>query len=205
MRSQRITAQAVGLGIFAGLAAIQSGCSSLPSTWSAPTFASLFEERKPLANPLRVPSSDFETVWNKTVAVVGKYFPIAAENRLSGTIRTDSQMTGTLIEPWSADSATLRDRLEATLQTYRKFALIQIEPAPTGGFLVRVEVMKELEDVAKPVSQPAGRAVFYNDFPVNRTREIIGPVPAPLGWIPQGRDHNMEQLILSGIRSALLL
>ena len=125
-------AQAVGVGILAGLAAIQSGCSSLPSTWSAPTFASLFDERKPLGNPLRVPSSDFETVWNKTVAVVGKYFPIAAENRLAGTIRTDSQMTGTLIEPWSSDSATLRDRLEATLQTYRKFALVQIEPRPRG-------------------------------------------------------------------------
>ncbi len=205
MRSQRITALAVRLGILASLMAVQSGCSSLPLTWSAPTFASLFEERKPLANPMKVPSVDFETVWNKSVAVVGKYFPIASENRLAGTIRTDSQMTGTLVEPWSADSATLRDRLEATLQTYRKFALVQIEPASTGGFLVRVEVMKELEDVAKPVSQPAGRAVFYNDFPVNRTREIVGPVPAPIGWIPQGRDANMEQLILSGIRSALLL
>ena len=205
MRSKRIAAQTVGLGMFATLAVLQSGCTSLPSTWSAPSFAGLFEERKPLVNPLRVPSSDFETVWNKTVAVVGKYFPIASENRLAGTIRTDSPMTGTLIEPWTPDSATFRDRLEATLQTYRKFALVQIEPAPTGGFLVRVEVMKELEDVPKPVNQPAGRAVFYNDFPVNRTREIVGSVPVPLGWIPQGRDTNMEQVILSEIRSALLL
>jgi hypothetical protein len=205
MRSKGIAVRTMVLGTVASLSVLLSGCTSLPSTWSAPSFASLFEERKPLANPLIVPSSDFDTVWNKSVGVVGKYFPIASENRLAGTIRTDSPMTGTLIEPWTSDSATFRDRLEATLQTYRKFALVQIEPAPTGGFLVRVEVMKELEDVAKPVSQPAGRAVFYNDFPVNRTREIIGSVPTPLGWIPMGRDTNMEQVILAGIRSALLL
>ena len=166
----------------------------------------MFEVREPLHNPLTVPSTDFETVWNKSVMVVSKYFPIASENRLAGTIRTESQMTGTLIEPWSADSATFRDRLEATLQTYRKFALVRIEPSPTGGYLVRVEVMKELEDIAKPVGiEPAGRAVFYNDFPVNRTREIVGPMPAPLGWISEGRDTDLEQVILSGIRDALLL
>ncbi len=207
MRSLRIAAQAAGLGIMAGLMASQAGCSSGPSTWSwsAPSFAHLFEVREPLRNPLTVPSTDFETVWNKTVMVVSKYFPIASENRLAGTIRTESQLTGTLVEPWSSDSATFRDRLEATLQTYRKFALIRVEPSPTGGYLVRVEVMKELEDVAKPISQPAGRAVFYNDFPVNRTREIVGPVQAPLGWIGEGRDTNMEQVILSGIHDALLL
>jgi hypothetical protein len=205
MRSQRIAAQVIGLGILASLVASQSGCTSGPPTWSAPSFAYLFQAREPLRNPLIVPSSDFETVWNKTVVVVSKYFPIALENRLAGTIRSESQMTGTIIEPWSSDSATFYDRFEATLQTYRKFALVHIEPAPTGGYLVRVEVIKELEDIAKPVSQPAGRAVFYNDFPVNRTREIVGPVPAPQGWISQGRDTNMEQLILTGIRDALLL
>ena len=62
-----------------------------------------------------------------------------------------------------------------------------------------------MEDISKPVSQPATRPVFYNDFPVNRTREIVGPVQAPLGWISEGRDTNMEQVILSGIHDALLL
>ena len=205
MRSQRIASQAVGLGILASLLASQTGCTSGPMTWSAPSWDRIFAAREPLRNPLTVPSSDYETVWNKTVIVVSKYFPIASENRLAGTIRTESQMTGSIIEPWSSDSATFYDRFEATLQTYRKFALVQVEPAPTGGYLVRVEVMKELEDIAKPVSQPAGRAVFYNDFPVNRTREIVGPVPAPQGWISEGRDTNMEQLILTGIRDALLL
>src|SRR4051794_20201384 len=61
MRSRRIAAQAAGLGILAGLLASQAGCSSGPSTWSwsAPSFAHLFEVHEPLRNPLTVPSTDF--------------------------------------------------------------------------------------------------------------------------------------------------
>lgn len=205
MGSTPLMARAARFVILGLFLAGQAGCSLMPATWSAPSFASIFGGGEPVANPLRVPRGDFETVWNKSVAVVGKYFPVASENRLSGTIRTESQMSGTILEPWSSDTATIRDRFESTLQTYRRFAVLKIEPAPAGGFLVRVEVMKELEDQIKPVNQPAGRAVFYNDFPVNRTREIVGPVPAPVGWIPEGRDTNMEQVILAGIRDSLML
>ena len=59
---------------------------------------------------------------------------------------------------------------------------------------MKVEVRKELEDLVKPDRMAAGRpAVFNNDFPVNRTREIVGPVPAPVGWIPRGRDANLSK------------
>ena len=205
MRSKRTAAEAVSLVMLAILGASQAGCTAGPSTWSLPSVSRIFAPAPVLPNPLVVPSADFETVWRKSVAVVNQYFPIASENRLAGTIRTDSPMTGTLLEPWSADSATFRDRFEATLQTTRKFAIVHVDPAPAGGYLVKVEVIKELEDMAKPDRQPAGRAVFYNEFPVNRTREIVGPVPAPLGWIRQGRDPNLEQAILAGIRDSLLL
>jgi hypothetical protein len=114
-------------------------------------------------------------------------------------------MGATMLEPWALDSATFQDRLEATLQTLRRAAIIHVDPAPTGGFLVKVEVYKFLEDMAKPDRQAAGRAVFNNDFPVNRIREIVGPVPAPLGWIKRGRDLDLEQAILAGIRDALFL
>jgi hypothetical protein len=170
-----------------------------------PGVRRIFTSQPAIANPLVVPSSDYETVWNKSVAVVNQYFPIASENRLAGVIRTESPLTGTILEPWSPDTVGFRDRLEASLQTLRRFAVVHIEPGPAGGYLVRVEVFKELEDMAKPDRQPAGRAVFYNDFPVNRTRDLVGPVPAPMGWIPQGRDTNLEQAILAGIRASLLL
>jgi hypothetical protein len=186
-------------------AAVQVGCATGSSSWTLPGFAHVFGPAEPLRNPLPVPGGDFETVWNKTVAEVNRHFPIASENRLARTIRTDSEMTGTLIEPWTPDSASFRDRLEATFQTVRKFAVVHIDPGPSGGYLIKVEVHKQLEDLTKPVSQPAGRAAFYNDFPVNRTREVVGVIPTPLGWIPMGRDTNMEQRILAEIRDALLL
>jgi hypothetical protein len=194
------TAMLVGLG------GTQSGCSSGPSGSHAPSVIRIFSPRPVVANPLVVPSTDFEHVWNKTVAVVDKYFDIASENRLSRTIETQPQMGATVLEPWALDSTTAADRFEASLQTIRRVAVIHVDPAPTGGFQVKVEVYKFLEDMPKPDRQAAGRAVFSNDFPVNRVREIVGPVPAPLGWIKlQNRDLDLEQAILAGIHDSLFL
>ena len=204
MRKTRIAAAVVS---WVGLAAVglgQAGCFS-GGGLHAPHVTRIFAPRPVAENPLVVPSSDFDAVWNKTVAVVDKYFDIASENRLSRTIVTQPRIGATLLEPWSPDSVSFTDRFESTLQTMRRFAIIKIEPAPTGGYLVKVEVRKELEDLVKPDRMAAGRAVFNNDFPVNRTREIIGPVPSPLGWIPRGRDPNLEQAILAGVRDALFL
>jgi hypothetical protein len=205
LNRRRFAAEASGI-VLAGLVGSQAGCSLMPSEWRVPSVTKIFSPREQLANPLPVPSTDFENVWNKTIAVVDKYFDIESENRLSKTIRTQPQMGATVLEPWALDSATAADRLEATLQTIRRVAVIKVDTAPAGGFLVKVEVYKFLEDMAKPDRQAAGRAVFSNDFPVNRTREIVGPVPAPLGWIKlQKRDLDLEQAILAGIHDALFL
>jgi hypothetical protein len=183
----------------------QAGCS-MPSGWGMPSVTKIFYPREQLPNPLPVASTDFENIWNKTVAVVDKYFDIESENRLSRTIQTQPQMGATVLEPWALDSATAADRIEATLQTIRRVAVIKVDSGPAGGYLVKVEVYKFLEDMAKPDRQAAGRAVFSNDFPVNRVREIVGPVPAPLGWIKfPNRDQALEQAILAGIRDALFL
>jgi hypothetical protein len=182
----------------------QVGCST-QGRFHVPQVTRIFSPPPVAENPLVVPTADFDTVWNKTVAVVDKYFDIASENRLSRTIVTQPKVGATLLEPWSGDSVGLSERLESSIQTIRRFAIIKIDPAPSGGYLVKVEVRKELEDLVKPDRQAAGRAVFNNDFPVNRTREIIGPVPAPLGWISRGRDPNLEQTILAGVRDALFL
>lgn len=173
-----------------------AGCASV---------SRVFTSRPVSENPLIVPSGDFETVWKETVAVVDEYFDIRTENRLARTIVTDPVMGATLLEPWRGDSATLHERFESTLQTVRRFARVRIEPVPGRGYSVKVEVLKELEDLAKPDRQAAGRALFNNDFPVNRTREIVGPVPVPIQWIPRGRDTQLEQVILQRIRDALFL
>jgi hypothetical protein len=204
MAKTRIVAKAIGVTGIAVLGLAASGCAT--SEWLHTSRVTQIFSPQPVAdNPLVVPINDFEAVWNKTVAEVGTYFEIASENRLSRTIITEPKIGATVLEPWLGDSVTIGDRVESTLQTMRRFAVIKIDPAPAGGFLVKVEVHKELEDMVKPDRQAAGRAVFNNDFPVNRVREVVGPVPVASGWIPRGRDSNLEQAILSGVRNAFFL
>jgi hypothetical protein len=183
----------IAAGLFFALAALgQSGCALTSLQTVSP-------------NPLIVPNRDYETVWKETVAVVDDYFEMSSENRLAGKIVTEPRVSATLLEPWYGDSVGFHNRLEASLQTIRRFAIVTVTPAPGGGFAVKVEVYKELEDMVKPDRQSAGRAVFTDNFPVNRTREIIGPVPLPLQWIPRGRDERLESVILNRIRNALFL
>ena len=157
-------------------------------------------------NPIIVPSGDFEAVWNASVVVVDQYFDIATEDRIQRVIVTQPKSGATLLEPWDGDSVDLYERLECTLQTIRRFATITVEPAPSGqGWAVKVEVYKQLEDLAQPDRQSIGRAVFNNIAPVNRTREVVGPVQGPATWIPRGRDPKLEQVILAKIKSSLFL
>jgi hypothetical protein len=156
-------------------------------------------------NPLIIPSGDFETVWKQTVFTLDEYFDIASENRLSRTIITHPKVAATLLEPWSGDSAGFEQRVEASLQTMRRFARVKVDRDPTGaGYAIRVEVYKELEDLPKPERQVGGsKTIFADDFPINRTREVVGPVALPLQWIPRGRDLQLEQVILNKIRTRL--
>jgi hypothetical protein len=181
-------------GIAAIVACVMPGCASTGTT-------------KVLGdNPIIVPSGDFEAVWNASVVVVDQYFDIFSEDRIQRKIVTNPKSGATLLEPWDGDSVDLYERLECTLQTIRRFAIVTIEPAPNGqGWAVRVEVQKQLEDLAQPDRQSIGRAVFNNQAPVNRTREVVGPVQAPAYWIPRGRDPKLEQVILAKIKSSLFL
>ncbi len=157
-------------------------------------------------NPLLVPSTDFETVWKASVEAVDEYFDGVVENRIQRKITTDPKTGATLLEPWEGDSVGFHERLESTLQSIRRRAIITVEPAATGqGWAVKVEIHKELEDLIQPDRQAIGRAVFNNQFPVNRSREIVGPVQAPVYWIDRGRDSKLEQAILAKIRASLFL
>lgn len=197
----RIRTIAAGLATL--LAAGWCGCASMPE--ATLPFSAGYVRETVSSNPLVVPSGDFELVWKGTVRVLDEYFDIASENRLSGAIVTQPKVGSTIFEPWAGDSVGFRERWESSLQTIRRFAQVTIKPAPGGGFAVKVEVYKELEDLVKPDRQVGGRAVFYNTFPINRTREVVGPVPIPLMWIPRGRDHKLEQVILARIRHDLAL
>jgi hypothetical protein len=183
------------LASFALLIAL--ACSGCAATGKIPTLAE---------NPMIVPSGDFETVWRASVVAVDQFFDIATEDRAQRKIVTQTKSGATLLEPWEIDSVGFQERLECTLQTIRRFAIITINPSPTGqGWAVKVVVYKQLEDLLQPDRQSVGRAVFNNQFPLNRSREVVGPVQAPPYWINRGQDAKLEQAILAKIRTSLFL
>ena len=187
----RLRIAGVALGV---LGLLSVGCATVPGL------------RAVSDNPLVVPTGDFETVWKATVISVDEYFDIASERRDQRKIVTQPKTGATLFEPWEGDSVGFHERLESSLQSIRRIAFINVDPAPNGqGWAIRVEVYKELEDLLQPDRQSIGRAVFNNIQTVNRSREVVGPVQIPPYWIPRGRDTKLEQAIIAKIRTALFL
>ena len=156
-----------------------------------------------VANPIFVPGGDYRAVWERTVDVLHHYqFPIARENQLDGVIETEYKIGSGLLEPWQHDSVGFDERLESTLQSMRRRAFVSITPAE-GGFLVGVEVFKELEDVGGLAANSAGGATFQENTPLQRDLNLVVGQTAPSGWIPVGRDPRLEQDFVRRLEVAL--
>jgi hypothetical protein len=175
-------------------------------------------------NPILVPVTDRDVAWDAIVDVVDDYFKIEREDRVrlvgdylnEGQIETFPLTGATLFEPWHGDSANFYERLESTLQSIRRKAMIRVIP-DASGYLVDVTVLKELEDVARPMYATTGAAVFRHDNSVDRNTEPdpslgrqIGDQPRPVanapqtsGWIGMGRDAALEQELLVRIHDRL--
>ncbi len=175
-------------------------------------------------NPLRVAVSDREVAWDTVVDAVDDFFKIEREERvkLVGDILTEGQITtfpqsgATLLEPWREDSVNFTERLESTLQSIRRRATVRVVPE-AEGYLIDVVVLKELEDVPRPMHATAGGATFRYDTALDDDTEAepilgrqVGDAPRPVanpqptaGWIAQGRDTALEQAILFRIQERL--
>jgi hypothetical protein len=185
------------------------GCAPLPPNYYAPGPPGA----PPLlnANPAFVQAVNRDVMWDQLVAVVERYFQIDREQRVrqvgdvltEGRIDTFPKTGATLLEPWLPDAVGAYNRLEGTLQSIRRRALIRVIPTE-GGYLVDVAVFKELEDVLVPEYTPSGNATFQsrNDVapPVDPPIEDIS---SPVGWISQGRDTRLEQAIIADLYQRL--
>jgi hypothetical protein len=179
------------------------GCASMDSP-----LGGLFDPLaapKLIENPLLVPYSNPDVVWNQVVDVVDDYFVIAQEQPVrtaeyvtEGQLLTRPLVGATIFEPWHGDSANAYERLESTLQSIRRTAKVQVTPDPRG-FLVRVMVLKEVEDLAQ-VSPGTGAANFRNDTSLERFPVVEGEHPTDLGWVPLGNDVALEQEILAKLQ-----
>jgi hypothetical protein len=162
-------------------------------------------------NPLYVPSSDREFLWNQLVDTVDDYFDIEREERvrLVGGVLTEGQIDthplpgATFLEPWRDDSSRGFQRQFASLQSIRRRGVVRVRPQVDGGYLVDVAVYNELEDVA----QPEYSTVFADGLRTDETLRRPGNEkyinPSTLGWIPVGRDTTLEQRILAEFRGRM--
>jgi hypothetical protein len=175
-------------------------------------------------NSVVIPPLDAELVWSRMVDVTDDYFKVAAEQRVvfangvptEGRIDTFPQTGSTLLEPWRGDSVGFRERLEATLQSIRRRGTMRLIPDP-AGWRIEAVVLKELENMPRPMKATTGGASFRNDdslyrygTPLPTLGQQVGdqprPVAAPtpnLGWIPLGRDPLLEQRMLSKVLAKL--
>jgi hypothetical protein len=150
-------------------------------------------------NPTTVACNHFDHVWTGTVGVIEKYFDIAYENRYDGRIETEPQAGATLLEPWRSDSVGGYERLESTLQTIRRRAFVLVQPAPSGGFTITVEVYKELEDLYRPAFSTFASGTFISSLEPIREQVVTSDVQAPAGWISVGRDTKLEARIIDDL------
>lgn len=165
-----------------------------------------------LENPLFVPAMDRELIWNATVDAMDDYFRIEREERvrLIGGVMTEGRIdtfptTGsTLLETWRGDSTPGYEKWHATLQSIRRRGIVRVIPTE-GGYLIEVQIVKELEDLDKPEHATAGGATLRHDGSLVRQEGAAGRFSHTLGWIPLGRDASLEQRILSDLAARLSL
>lgn len=180
-----------------------SGCGAFRNPFAAQTPSIL-------SNPLFVPAMDREFLWNQTVDAVDDYFRIEREERVrliggvltEGRIDTHPTIGSTLLEPWRIDSTPGYEKLHATLQSIRRRGTVRVIPTE-GGYLLDVQVLKELEDLDKPENATSGGATLRHDGSLVRQEGAAGRYSVTLGWIPLGRDLTLEQRILADLQARL--
>jgi hypothetical protein len=156
-------------------------------------------------NPVFVPVQNEDLAWERTVDVIHDYFDIARENRILGSqpgiIETTYKIGASVLEPWHRDSHGLDNRLESTLQSIRRKAIISLIPAE-GGYLVSVEVFKEIEDLPGAVNTTVGAATFHQEAPLRRDLDLVNSQSSASGWVPLGRDTVLEDDMLRRVQAA---
>ncbi len=158
-------------------------------------------------NPIFVPASNEDQLWERTVDVVHDYFDIARESRMVGSqpgvIETRYKVGSGILEPWQRDSYGLENRFESTVQSMRRMARISVTPAQ-GGYLVGIEVYKEIEDLPGVAYNTAGGATFPMSNPLRRDLDLVTGQSSPSGWVSRGRDEVLEAEMLRRMQWAYM-
>src|SRR4051794_17293988 len=108
--------------LLAGLLAVAAGCQSTTASLIEPTPINLpvGETAECDQDPVYIPPVSYGQVWETVLQVLGDYgFEISEPNRYAGQIEVVPRVAPGLVQLWKPGSPDLRERLLATLQTYR--------------------------------------------------------------------------------------
>lgn len=151
-----------------------------------------------------IPVAHDDVAWEQLADVMGDYFQIANEQRARRTPElatrgfiVSAPLTGaTVLEPHRGDSADEFNRWESTFQTIRRRAAITVDP-DANGYLISVQVDKEIEDLPRPEHATAGQAILRNDSSLpDRSSYDVSATRGSGRWIHLGRDTVLEQQML---------
>lgn len=157
-------------------------------------------------NPLELPPAADEFVWSQVVDAVDDYFRIIREQPvqnsngiiLDGRVETSYRIGATYLEPWRKDSTAGFERLQSTLQSIRRRAIITVRPRG-AAYSIEVVVQKDLEDTNRSQFEVESASMMRHDGTIIRAQDAYDDSPQTLGWIPLGRDTSLEQVILRDI------
>jgi hypothetical protein len=185
-----------------GLLALLPGCATGPLLES-PLLVQPIPAAEIEANPVFVPQGpvSYRKVFEHSIDVLRDFgFEILEANLFEGRIDTLPRIAPGVLQFLKPGNPDPYERLLATLQTYRHRARIMIQPAQLGGFFIEVTVLKELEDLPRPVRATEGAAIFRADNNVERQFTVIDPTVFESNWIPRGQDHEVEQVLLRKLK-----
>lgn len=209
-RRLRVCALVAPFSIFSPL--LFPGCAGVPSEPTPELSVGTYNDAAP--NPLFVQTSDPDYLWNAVVDVVDNYFEIKFEtpirvferetengerftSRAEGRIDTKPTIAAGCLEPWRKNSVTRDDRRLATFQTIRRSAVVRVVP-DAAGYLIYLSVYNEIEDMKTAMGATIGfNQNYIDDF--SHLTQPIGERAASKGWIPMGRDANLEKRMLEEI------
>lgn len=157
-------------------------------------------------NPLELPPANDAFVWSQVIDGVDDYFRVVREQPvqnsggiiLDGRLETAYQVGASVFEPWRKDSTSGFERLQSTLQSIRRRAIVIVRPRG-AAYTIEVIVQKDLEDTDRSQYSTESTAAVRHDGTVIRRSDTYDDNPQTLGWIPLGRDEALEQVILRDI------
>lgn len=157
-------------------------------------------------NPLELPPVADDFLWLQVVDTLDDYFRIARQQPvvkrtdyvLEGKLETSYKIAGSILEPWRKDTTTGFERLQGTLQSIRRRAIVTVRPIATG-YSVEVIVQKDLEDTDRTQYATESTAGLRHDGSRLSREDSFDDSPQTLGWIPLGRDPTLENAILNDL------